>query len=68
MSSLSGSMAPSIIVNDVFQGETFLPGQIFVFGSFALRASQLSSPAQKRVMSVGVKTSGPRLGGPELCV
>ena len=34
-------MAPSIIVSDVVQGETFLPGQIFVFGGFALRANSL---------------------------
>ena len=34
-------MAPSIISNDVVQGETFLPGQIFVFGGFALRANSL---------------------------
>ena len=34
-------MAPSIIINDAVQGETFLPGQIFVFGSFALRANSL---------------------------
>ena len=34
-------MAPSIINNNVVQGETFLPGQIFVFGSFALRANSL---------------------------
>ena len=33
-------MAPSIINNTV-QGETFLPGQIFVFGGFALRANSL---------------------------
>ena len=32
MSSPSGSMAPMIIDNDAVQGETFLPGQIFVFG------------------------------------
>ena len=32
-------MAPSIIDSDVVQGETFLPGQIFVFGGFALRAN-----------------------------
>ena len=32
-------MAPSIISNDVVQGETFLPGQIFVFGGFVLRAN-----------------------------
>ena len=34
-------MAPSIIDSDVDQGETFLLGQIFVFGSFALRANSL---------------------------
>ena len=34
-------MAPSIIASDVVQGEVFLPGQIFVFGGFALRANSL---------------------------
>ena len=34
-------MVPSIINNDAIQGETFLPGQIFVFGGFALRANSL---------------------------
>ena len=34
-------MAPSIIVNNTVQGETFLPGQIFVFGGNALRANSL---------------------------
>ena len=42
MSSLIGSMASSIIINDAVQGETFLPGQIFVFGGFAPRANSLS--------------------------
>ena len=32
-------MAHSIIYNDVVLGDTFLPGQIFVFGGFALRAN-----------------------------
>ena len=32
-------MAPSIVSNGVVQGETFLPGQIFVFGGFTLRAN-----------------------------
>ena len=31
----------SSINNNAFQGETFLPGQIFVFGVFALRANSL---------------------------
>ena len=34
-------MAPSIIFNDAVQGEVFLPGQIFVFGGFILRANSL---------------------------
>ena len=34
-------MAPSIIGNDAVQGEVFLPGQILVFGGFALRANSL---------------------------
>ena len=34
-------MASSIIDSDVVQVETFLPGQIFVFGGFALRANSL---------------------------
>ena len=34
-------MAPSIIRNDTVLGEVFLPGQIFVFGGFALRANSL---------------------------
>ena len=34
-------MVHSIISNNMVQGETFLPGQIFVFGSFALRANSL---------------------------
>ena len=41
MSSLSGSMAPTIIDSDAVQGDTFLPGQIFVFSGFALRANSL---------------------------
>ena len=32
-------MAPSIFNHNAVQGETFLPGQIFVFGGFALRAN-----------------------------
>ena len=34
-------MAPSIISNNAIQGEVLLPGQIFVFGSFVLRANSL---------------------------
>src|SRR3954464_13532443 len=39
-------MDPSIIGNDAIQGEVFLPGQIFVFGGFALRANWLGHPEQ----------------------
>ena len=39
MSSPIGSMASSI--NNDVQGETFIPGEIFVFGGFALRANSL---------------------------
>ena len=31
----------SSIANNTVQGETFLPGQIFVFSGFALRANSL---------------------------
>ena len=34
-------MASSIINHDAVQGETFIPGQIFVFGGFVLRANSL---------------------------
>ena len=34
-------MAPMIINGDAVQGETFLPGQILIFGGFALRANSL---------------------------
>ena len=34
-------MVPSIISNDVIQGDVFLPGRIFVFGGFVLRANSL---------------------------
>ena len=41
MPSTKGLMAPSIVNNDAVQGRTFLPRQIFVFGSFVLRANSL---------------------------
>ena len=41
MSSPLGLMAPTSIDSGAVQGETFLPGQIFVFGCFALRANSL---------------------------
>ena len=46
-------MAPSIIDNDAIQGEVFLPGQIFVFGSFALRANSLGHLEQIKSYAPG---------------
>ena len=39
-------MAPSIIYNNAAAKEIFLPGQIFVFGGFALRANSVGHPEQ----------------------
>ena len=39
-------MAPTIIDSVAVQGETFLLGQIFVFGGFALRANSLGQLEQ----------------------
>ena len=36
----------SSIVNNTVQGETFLPGQTFVFGGFALQANSLGQLEQ----------------------
>ena len=36
----------SSIANNTVQGETLLPGQIFVFGGFALRANSLGQLEQ----------------------
>ena len=46
-------MAPSIINNHAVQGETFLPGQIFVFGGFALRANSLGHLEQTDSYDLG---------------
>ena len=46
-------MAPSIIGNNTIQGETFLPGQIFVFGGFALRANSLGHLEQIKSYAPG---------------
>ena len=60
MSSPLGLMAPTIINSDVVQGEAFLPGQIFVFVRFALRANslghleQIESYAPSRQVRFGV--------------
>ena len=34
-------MAPLIIFNETVQGEVFFPGQIFLFGGFALQANSI---------------------------
>ena len=47
-------MAPTIIDSDAVQGETFRPGQIFVFGGLALRANSLGHLEQN---STGLKDS-----------
>ena len=46
-------MAPSIIYNDAVQGEVFLPGQIFVFGGFALQANSLGHLEQIKIYTPG---------------
>ena len=46
-------MAPSIIGNDAIQGEVFLPGQIFVFGGFVLRANSLGHLEQIESYALG---------------
>ena len=46
-------MAPSIIGNDAIQGKVFLPGQIFVFGGFVLRANSLGHLEQIESYSPG---------------
>src|SRR3954467_625035 len=46
-------MAASIIGNNAVQGEVFLPGQIFVFGGFALRANSLGHLEQIESYATG---------------
>ena len=46
-------MASPIINSDAIQGETFLPGQIFMFGGFALRANSLGHMEQIESYSPG---------------
>ena len=53
MSSPLGLMAPTIIDSDAVQGETFLPGQIFVFGGFALWANSLGHLEQIESYATG---------------
>ena len=56
VSSPIGSMASSTIINDAVQGETFLPGQIFVFGGFALRANSLGDLEQIESYALAIRS------------
>ena len=49
-------MAPSIIVNGMVQGETFLPGPIFVFGGFSLRANSLGHLEQVESYPLAIRS------------
>ena len=53
MSSPLGLMAPTTIDSDAVQGETFLPGQIFVFGGFALQDNSLGHLEQIKSYAPG---------------
>ena len=46
-------MAPTTIDSDAVQGETFLPGQVFVFGGLALRANSLGHLEQIESYALG---------------
>ena len=50
-------MAPSIISNDTVQGEVFLPGQIFIFGGFALRANSFGHLEQIESYPLATRSS-----------
>ena len=56
VSSPSGSMAPTIIDSDAVQGKTFLPGQIFVFGGFALQANYLAIWSRSKATPLAVRS------------
>ena len=49
-------MAPSTIFNDAVQGEVFLPGQIFVFGGFVLRANSLGHLEQIKSYALAIRS------------
>ena len=55
-------MAPSIIYNNVVAKDIFLPGQIFVFGGFALRANSLGHLEQIDSYAPGHRISFGNLG------
>ena len=49
-------MASSIINHDAVQGETFLPGQIFVFGGFAMRANSFGHLEQIEATPLAIRS------------
>ena len=49
-------MAPSTINSDAIQGETFLPGQIFIFDGFALRANSLGHLEQIESYALAIRS------------
>ena len=49
-------MAPSIIASDAVQGEAFLPGQIYVFSGFALRANSLGHLEQIKSYALAIRS------------
>ena len=53
VSSPLGPMASSLVNRDVVRDETFLPGQIFVFGGFALRANSFGHLEQNESYAPG---------------
>ena len=50
-------MASLVIYNNAALGEVFLPGQIFVFGGFALRANSLGHLEQIDSYALGHQIS-----------
>ena len=52
-----GPMAPSLVNRDAVRDETFLPGQIFVFGGFALRADSFGHLEQIESYAPGHQVS-----------
>ena len=54
--SLSGPMAPTIINGDAVQGETFLPGQIFIFGASHCGPIHLAIWSRSKAMPLAVRS------------
>ena len=56
VSSPIGSMASSIINNNAVQGETFLPGQIFVFAALHYGPIRLAVWSRSKAMPLAVRS------------